>query len=132
MKSHVCAFICFTLIMFVLGIAGAIILKVSDENKCGDGCFTKNCLTYPCTCGLSCEDYAIKSNNEGNTNYFVGVALIATGFGSLALVILGFFCFGLVTTIIKKIKNKEEIKNGNINMVQTSNRKVEQDNMQSK
>ena len=103
--SVICPLVCLAVIGFIIGIAGAIVMAVSNENKCGDGCRADNCMTQPCTCGMiniSCEDYAVKSDNAGNKSYMVGVALLAAGFGSFALIILSIFIYGMCSSWLRK------------------------------
>ena len=76
------------LIGLCVGIAGAILMGVTDENKCGDGCRAEICNLDPCTCGTTCMDYAVKSDNHGNKTYFLGVTLTGAGFGSFVLIII--------------------------------------------
>ena len=109
-----CISICFALIGFCVGIAGAIVMGVTNENQCGDGCREADCMTEPCTCGLlDCEDYAVKSDNSGNTAYVVGVALTGAGFGTFALIIICTLIYGFCCSENKSNNELAEEQNGN-------------------
>ena len=104
MKGYfLCLLVSFALIGFCVGIAGAIIMGVSDGNKCGDGCRADNCMTSPCTCGITCEDYAVKSDNSGNKTYLMGAALTGAGFGTFVLIISFLFKIGKYVHLFKKL-----------------------------
>ena len=115
MKGYfLCLLVSFALIGFCVGIAGAIIMGVSDGNKCGDGCRADNCMTSPCTCGITCEDYAVKSDNSGNKTYLMGAALIGAGFGTFALIIVctiifGYYCDCLKQRIMRLMEKRRKI-----------------------
>lgn len=115
MKGYfLCLLVSFALIGFGLGIAGAIMMGVSNENKCGDGCSAENCMTYPCTCGIKCEDYAVKSDNAGNKTYLIGAAFIGAGFGSFVLIIIctilfGYYCDCLKDRIMRMMDKRRKI-----------------------
>lgn len=110
--------VCLALIALCVGIAGAIIMGITDENKCGDGCRADLCNTNPCTCGTTCMDYAVKSDNHGNKTYFLGATLTGAGFGSFVLIIILTIIFKFCSICSKKnnandignpVRNPEEI-----------------------